>query len=155
MCLQFFVHCAAFSFFVITRAFSAFVALLYSSLLVFFIDFFVYFLLRFSHITHTPRVCVCSGNQATDQTRPVLLLLLLLVPACLWSSAFVQLSAPRLPSHLTPPPPPQFFTPPTCIGGRPLRLLLQPPMLDTRVSRVFIMPRTRVQGDGGRGDARS
>lgn len=96
------------------------------------------------------RVCVCAA-ETRQLTKRVLFC------SCLCSlsrSLFVELCVCTAVSPsfaLTPPPPPPFFTPPTCIGGRPLRLLLQPPMLDTRVSRVFIMPRTRVQGDGGGG----
>lgn len=149
MCLQFFVHCAAFSFFVITRAFSAFVALLYSSLLVFLLIFSCTFCCAFRTL-RIRRVCVCAA-ETRQLTKRVLFC------SCLCSlsrSLFVELCVCTAVSPsfaLTPPPPPPFFTPPTCIGGRPLRLLLQPPMLDTRVSRVFIMPRTRVQGDGGGG----
>lgn len=67
--------------------------------------FFLFFRCAFLHITHTPRLCVCSGsagNQATDQTRPVP------APA---AGLFVQLSVCTAVSPSLLPPPLSHLAP--------------------------------------------
>lgn len=86
----------------------------------FFIDFFVYFLLRFSHITHTPRVRVCAA-----ETRQLTKRVLFCSCSCSLSrSLFVQLCVCTavIPSFALTPllllPPHLSLLPPTLVAAR-------------------------------------